>query len=126
MPNIRVTIDQIEVTKDGDPSGKGQLYWLFKANNTTISSKSVSAPKKVSSGENIDINATQTITVDDNDTLRVYLSVSDKDSGFDGADESVSRNLTYDASNNWGDGPLRVNLSDGPLDVTVYGQIDVV
>jgi hypothetical protein len=86
----------------------------------------VSAPKKVSSGENIDINATQTITVDDNDTLRVYLSVSDKDSGFDGADDSVSRNLTYDASNNWGDGPLRVNLSDGPLDVTVYGQIDVV
>jgi hypothetical protein len=126
MPDIRITIDQIEVTKDGDPSGEGELYWLFKANNTTLSSKSVSAPEKVSSGGNIDLNATQTITVDDNDTLRVYLSVSDKDSGFDGADESASRNLTYYASNNWGDGPLQVNLSNGPLDVTVYGQIDVV
>jgi hypothetical protein len=48
---VKVSIDTIEVIKDGDPSGKGELYWYFQADSTMIDDKGVSNPRKTASGE---------------------------------------------------------------------------
>ena len=58
------------------------------------------------------------------ETLVVYCSVSDKDSGFDGADATGSFNLRFTENDNWGVGAFDRPISDGPLDVRVYGHID--
>ena len=124
--SVRVSIDNIEVVKDGDPSGKGELYWYFRADSTKIDDRGVSSTKKVSSGENIPIGKSATVVKNPGETLVIYGSVSDKDSGFDGADETASFSLSYTDTTNWGAGPIDERLSQGALDVTVYGRIDLV
>lgn len=127
MPqSVKVTIDNLEVKKDGDPSGKGELYWYFRVDSTEIETRTVSNPRKVSSGENIAIRKSATVNKNPGETLVIYCSVSDKDGGFDGADETSSFNLRFTEGDNWGAGAFDRDISDGPLEVTVYGRIDLV
>jgi hypothetical protein len=124
--NIRVSIDIIEVIKDGDPSGEGEIYWLFRADNSTIDSRSVNSFLKVSSGENIEIGEEITVSKNPGELLVIYGSVSDKDGGFDGADETDSFQIYARDTNNWSAGPIRERLTKGALDVVVHGRIDLV
>ena len=124
--SVRVSIDNIEVVRDGDPSGKGELYWYFRADSTKIDERGVNNPRKTSSGENVVIGKAATVLKNPGETLVVYGSVSDKDSGFDGADETASFNLNFSEISNWGAGPIEERISHGPLDVTVYGRVDLV
>lgn len=127
MPQaVKVTIDNLEVKRDGDPSGKGELYWLFRADSAQIDQRSVSNPKKVSSGENVVIAKSATVTKNPGETLVVYCSVSDKDGGFDGADETNSFSLRFTEGDSWGAGAFDREIADGPLEVTVHGRIDLV
>ena len=124
--SVRVSIDEIEVVKDGDPSGKGEIYYDFRADSTKIATLGVSSAKKISSGENIPIGKYATVYKNPGKTLAIYGTVSDKDSGFDGADETAYFSLNYTDTNNWGAGPINERLSQGALDVTVYGRIDLL
>jgi hypothetical protein len=123
---VKVGIDNIEVVRDGDPSGKGELYRYFRADSTKITDRGVSNPGKTASGENIPIGESATVQKNPGETLVVYGSVSDKDGGFDGADETASFNLVVNEGSNWGAGPINERISQGALDVTVYGRIDLV
>jgi hypothetical protein len=124
--SVRVSIDKIEVVRDGDPSGKGEIYYDFRVDSTKIVTVGTSGAKKISSGENIPIGKSATVVKNPGETLAVYGTVSDKDGGFDGADETASFSLYYSDTNNWGAGPINERLSQGALDVTVYGRIDLV
>lgn len=123
---VRVSIDTIEVIKDGDPSGKGELYWYFHADSSKIAFKGVNNVRKTASGENISINKSVTVHKDPGQTLVVYGSVSDKDSGFDGKDETGSFHLSFNELDNWGAGTINESITDGPLNVRVYGRIDLI
>ena len=123
---VKVSIDTIEVIKDGDPSGKGELYWYFQADSTMIDDKGVSNPRKTASGENIEIGETATVWKNPGETLVIYGSVSDKDSGFDGADETASFSIYGYETNNWAAGPIKKRLTHGALDVVVHGRIDLI
>ncbi len=125
MAKVKVSIDQIEVVKDGDPSGKGELYWLFKADSTKITERSVSSPRKTASGEVVPIDKSTTITKNPGETLVVFGSVSDKDSGFDGADEIASFSLRHTENSNWGVGAFDERIATGALEVVVHGRIDL-
>lgn len=126
MQSVKVSIDVIEVIKDGDPSGKGELYWYFSADSTKIDQRGVNNARKTASGENVPIGKSVTVHKNTGETLRVYGSVSDKDSGFDGADETGSFNLFFTEVENWGAGVIDQSITDGPLNVNVYGRIDLV
>ena len=124
--SVRVTIDTLEGEKDGDPSGKGELYWYFHVDSNQIARRTVSNAKKTASGEDIDIGKSKTVSKNPGETMIVYGSVSDKDSGFDGADETGSFRLYFTEAENWGAGPIEEVISDGPLVVNVYGRIDLI
>lgn len=126
MQTIKVTIDNLLVTGDGDPSGKGEIYWYFSANSQTIDERTVNNPRKTASGENISIHQDTTVVVPSNNVLAIYCSVSDKDSGLDGADESAAATLSFTAANNWGAGTFKKTLTDKNLNVTVHGRIDLL
>jgi hypothetical protein len=111
--SVRVSIDNLEVVKDGDPSGQGELYWYFRADSTKIADRGVSNPRKTASGENIPIGESVTVVKNPGETLVIYGSVSDKDSGADGADETASFHLSYNETTNWGAGPINERISQG-------------
>ena len=86
----------------------------------------MSNPRKTASGESIPIGESAAVRKNPGETLVVYGSVSDKDGGFDGADETASFNLVHNEANDWGAGPIDERTSRGALDVTVDGRIDLV
>jgi hypothetical protein len=124
--SVKVTVDNLEVLRDGDPSGQGELYWYFRADSSKIDERGVNNPRKTASGENIAINKWATVEKDPGQTLTIYCSVSDKDSGFDGADETNSFKLYFTESDNWGAGAFDGRISDGPLEVVVHGRVDLL
>jgi hypothetical protein len=83
VQSVRVSLDNIEVVKDGDPSGQGDLYWYFRADGIKIADRGVSSPRKTASGEHIPIGKSVTVVKNPGETLVLYGAISDKDSGTD-------------------------------------------
>ena len=36
MTKVKVTFENIAITNNGEPSGKGETYWLFQVDGETI------------------------------------------------------------------------------------------
>ena len=123
MPTLKVTIDDIEVNDNGDRSGKGELYWEFKANNSVIETRSRNNPDKRRDGETIRIGDSATISLGNKETLVVSGSVSEQDGVLSGDDETDRFNDEY-RSPNWGIGNHRIHLQDKKLDVNVNYRIE--
>jgi len=122
MANYKVTFVDIEVIKDGDPLDKGEIYWSFKVDGTTVSTRSVGNPVKVGSGGTITLG--QSANVSKTSAAGVMLvvsgSVSEKDSGLSGKDESDSFTRNHSSGDAWGTTtPQVIRLTDRNLDVTL-------
>lgn len=131
MPDtkLKVTFIDMEVINDGDPLDKGELYWSLKVDGSVVTSRSVGNPQKVGSGGTISLgqNATVTKSGQIGTNLVISGSVSEKDSGFNGKDESASFTHNYNSGDNWGTGnPHVVSFTDRNLNVTLNYLVERV
>ncbi|MDQ1611206.1 MAG: hypothetical protein QOG00_1137 [Pyrinomonadaceae bacterium] len=126
---LKVTFIDIEVVLDGDPIDKGEIYWSLKVDGSAVTSRSVDNPYKIGSGGTITLgqNATVTKSGQVGTNIIVSGSISEKDSGLSGKDESASFTHNYTAGNNWGTGnPHAVPLSDKNLSVVLNYLVERV
>jgi hypothetical protein len=110
---LKITMNRIYVSDNGEWPGKGELYWDLSVDGETVSSQPSSSPRKTGDGDTINLNQSTTVTKGDNESVIVLLSVSEKDDFLKGGDDNVSTKSTYTKSNNWGIGPHTVTMSDG-------------
>ncbi|MCE7981138.1 MAG: hypothetical protein DYG89_08100 [Caldilinea sp. CFX5] len=124
---LRITFNDIEIASDGDPVGKGQIYWNLKVDGAVVTSRSSANPLIIGSGETITLGHATTVTKSSaaGTKLTVSGSVSEKDS-LD-KDDTDSFTHTYTAGNDWGTGSAKpARLVDKNLNVTVNYTIDRV
>jgi hypothetical protein len=126
MAKVKVTFENIAITNNGQPFGKGGLYWVFQVDGETVSERTVSNPLKVADGETVSISAQRQVTKDPGQNLTVYGAVSEKDDLSQ--DESATFSDSFKPSENWGaqGGTYKRRLVDRKLDVTVSYRIDLV
>jgi hypothetical protein len=125
---LKVTFSDIEVTRDGDPIDRGEIYWSLKVDGSVVSSRSVANPLTIGSGGTISLGGSTTVTKSEapGTNLVVSGSVSEKDSGLGGRDDSASFTHGYTAGNGWGAGAHSANLVDNNLNVTLNYLIERV
>ena len=126
MAMVTVTFENIAVTNNGEPSGKGEIYWLFQVDGETVSERTVSNARKTVDGETIAISALRRVAKTSGQNLTVYGTVSEKDDLS--KDEMATFFDSFKPSDNWGarSGIYTRRLADGKLDVTVSYRIDLV
>jgi hypothetical protein len=123
---LKVTFTDIEVTRDGDPLDRGELYWSFKVDGSEVASRSSSNPLTIGSGGTISLGQSATVTKSGavGTNLVISGSVSDKDGG---KDESAPFSISYNQGDNWGtNNPHTAHLVDNNLDVTLNYIIERV
>ena len=101
---------------------KGELYWSLKVDGSVVATRSLNNPYKAGSGETVALGQSSTVTKTGQvgTNLIISGSVSEKDSGFNGKDESASFTHNYNSGGNWGTGnPHTVTLADKNLNVTL-------
>jgi hypothetical protein len=126
---LKVTFTDIYVSKDGDPTGKGEVFWSFKVDGSVVSSRTVANPRKTGSGEIIALGEHTTTTKSGALGTKLVISgfVGEKDSGFDGKDEYDAFSHNYTSAGNWGTGhPQSATISDKNLNATVNYIIERV
>jgi len=119
---LKITFTTINVTNNGEWTGKGELYWELLVDGQQVSELDKKNPRKVSDGETIVINQSYPVTKNADQVLTVEGSVSEKDN-LD-KDEFAKFLDTYTPDMSWGLGPHKHNLQDGRLDVTVNYKIE--
>ncbi|MBC7919891.1 MAG: hypothetical protein H7Z75_02275, partial [Ferruginibacter sp.] len=99
---IKVTFQTIDVITDGEPIGKGELYWNFLVDNHVVDTRSAVNPTKVSDGATINLTKAYTVTKEAGQILTIAGSVGEKDNldkdDFDRFSEE------YNSHTNWGFG----------------------
>ena len=126
---LKVTFTDIEVIRDGDPLDRGEIYWSFKVDGSVVSSRTSGNPEKIGSGGTITLgqNATVTKSGQIGTNLVISGSVSEKDSGLNGKDESASFTHNYTIGNDWGTGnPHTIPLTDKNMSVVVNYLVERV
>lgn len=120
MPNRKVQFRSIEVFRDGDPVGKGEIYWTFNVGDNKVSERPARDGVKAGNGESIRLNDSMVVhDLDGRDELEITGSVGDNDPGS--ANESDFFRHTYTRGDNWGVGSHTARLRDGrKFDVAVH------
>ena len=124
---LKVTFTDIYVAQDGDPTDKGELYWNFKVDGSVVSSRSVANPRKTGSRETITLGESTTVTKSNALGTKLVISgfLGDRDSGFDGKDESDTFSRTFTSADNWGTGHIQEgDISEKNLNATVHYIIE--
>jgi hypothetical protein len=125
MPNVKVTFDRIDVLGDGEAFEDGKVYWKLSVNGSVVEELSASNPRKVSSGEVIDLENSRSVELDNNQELVVSGFLAERDSGPSGKDEMLTIDRSYDRSQNWGDGKQRVDRADKKFHCVLHYTIQV-
>jgi hypothetical protein len=126
---LKVTFIDIAVTRDGDPTDKGEIYWSLKVDGCVVTSRSVANPLSIGSGGTISLGSSSTVTKSGavGTNIVVSGSVSEKDSFLGGKDDSDAFSQSFTEGGNWGTGsPHAVTLVDNNLNVTVNYIIERV
>lgn len=121
---LRVTFIEIVVNKDGDPIGRGSLYWSFSVDGVEVTSRNIQNPFTTGSGTNIPLGQTYTVTKSRGASLTVSGSVSEKDDLDKDENGTFSDNYV---GNGWGTGVVHSpHIVDRNLDVNVNYKIEKV
>ena len=123
MANLKISFTSMNVSNNGEWTGKGELYWHWMVDGNIIGSRLITNPLKVADGETIQLSAASNVTKNAGESLTVEGSVSEKDN-LD-VDENSTFKDTY-SSPQWGVGNYARNLRDGRLDVIVNYKIELV
>lgn len=126
---LKVTFTDIDITRDGDPVDRGEIFWSLKVDGSVVSSRSSANPYKIGSGGTISLGQSSTVTKSGSNgtSLVVSGSVSEKDSGLGGKDDSAPFTHNYTAGNDWGTGnPHTAHIDDNNLAVVVNYIIERV
>jgi hypothetical protein len=119
---IKVTFQTINVIEDGEPIGRGDLYWNFLVDNHVVDTRSASNPIKVSNGSTVNLSKSYILTKEPGQILTIEGSVGERDNldkdDFDRFSEE------YTIHENWGFGTHKINLVDRKLNVMVYYKIE--
>ena len=119
---LKVTFTTINVTNNGEWTGKGELYWELLVDSQQVASRALSNTLKVADGETIPITQSWPVTKESGQTLTIEGSVSERDN-LD-KDDFDKFTHTYSKAENWGLGSHKHTLRDGNLNVTVNYKID--
>jgi len=119
---LRVTFTTINVTNNGEWTGKGELYWELTVDDQPVDSRSVTNPLKVADGETIVVTKSWPVAKEAGQMLTIEGAVSEKDN-LD-KDEFAVFADTYTLPGNWGLGTHKRKIRDGNLDVTVNYKIE--
>jgi hypothetical protein len=122
---LKVTFIDLEVTRDGDPVGRGELYWSFKVDGSVVSTRSSANPLTIGSGGSIALGDTATVTKSGavGSNLMVSGTLSEKDVG---KDESDTFSNSFSSIDNYGTGnPHPVRFTDNNLDVTLHYAVEL-
>lgn len=123
---LKVTFVDINVSKDGDPIDRGEIYFSLKVDGAIVTNRSSGNPYKIGSGGTIQLGNSTTVTKAGTVGTKLVVngSVSEQDSGVD---ETQSFSRTHEVGDNWGTGSLHsVSLVDKNLDVTVHYLVERV
>jgi hypothetical protein len=121
---LKVTFIDIDVAKDGDPVGKGDLYWNFKVDGALVANREAGNPYNVGSGGLITLGTSKEVTKSDGSTLVISGAIKEKDD-WD-KDEGQSFSHSWKAPD-WGMGlPQPVRIVDKNLDVTMHYIVERV
>jgi hypothetical protein len=118
---LKVTIKNITVNNNGEPIGKGELYWRFDVDGAMLVEQSIDQARKTNDGEVIVVNEPRIVSKVGNDILDIFGTISEKDSLS--KDENVYFRHQYTEADGWGRGTHDVNRKYGKLDVTVHYEI---
>lgn len=119
---LKVTFTTINIRNNGEPSGKGEIYYELLVDDHQVASRPVSNPLKLADGETVAVNQSYSVTKTSGQTLTVEGSVSEKDDLS--KDEFATFNDQYTDPGNWGLGTHNRTLRDGKLDVTVNYKVE--
>ena len=119
---LKITFTSINVSNNGEWTGKGELYWELLVDDQQVDSRPVTNTLKVADGETIVVTQSWPVTKDAGQSLTVQGSVSERDN-LD-KDEFSKFLDTYTGAMNWGLGTHKRTLRDGNLDVTVNYKIE--
>lgn len=121
---LKVTFIEIYVDKDGEPIGKGEIYWNMSVDGAIVSNRTSTNPRKTGSGETITLNDSVTVTKNPGQYLTIAGSVSERDN-LD-KDESCPFEDVWSGPS-WGTGQIqKKNLSDRELAVTIQYKVEKV
>lgn len=120
MPSRNVQFRSIEVFRDGDPVGKGEIYWNFHVGGNKVSDRPARDGVKAGNGETIRLNDSLVVhDLNGRDELEITGSVGDNDPGS--ANESDFFRHTFTRGDSWGLGSHTARLRDGrKFDVAVH------
>ena len=119
---LKVTFTTINVTNNGEWTGKGELYWELTVDDQPVDHRSLTSPLKVADGETIQITKSWPVTKSAGQSLTIQGAVSEKDN-LD-KDDFAEFSDTYTGPANWGLGTHKRVIRDGNLDVTVNYKIE--
>jgi hypothetical protein len=121
---LKVTMNKLYIRDNGEAPGKGEIYYSLMADSEVIEALGEGQARRVGDGETFILGNSAQVAKSPGEALTVLGNVSERDSGFKGADDSVQFKHVYTAAENWGIGSHTAQLSDGKhLDVTVYYSI---
>jgi hypothetical protein len=123
---LKVTFVDIDVSKDGDPIDRGEIYYSLKVDGAIVADRSSGNPYKIGSGGTIQLGNSTTVTKADTVGTKLVMSgsVSEKDSGVDETDIFVK---THTFGDKWGTGTLQsAPIADKNLNATVHYLVERV
>ncbi len=123
MADRKVTFRQLQVHKDGEPIGKGELYYTLYVGDHKVVERTRTNPVKIGSGGVLNINESEIVrSLGASEDLVISGTVSEKDPGS--AEESDSFRHSYSQGDSWGLGAHEARLMDGrKFDVTLEYDI---
>jgi len=117
---LKITFVDIDVHSDGDPIGKGEIYWSFKVDGRVVTSRSVGNPLIIGSREAIALGASATVTKSGAVGTKLVVSGSVSEQDNDDKDETDSFTDTFTSGDDWGTGLVQHKpLSARNLNVTL-------
>lgn len=119
---LRVTFTTINVTNNGEWTGKGELYWELTVDDQPVDSRAVTNPLKLADGETVVVSKSWPVTKQAGQSLTIEGAVSERDN-LD-KDEFAVFSDTYTGDMNWGLGTHKRKIQDGRLNVTVNYKIE--